>query len=470
ARPKTVPVPPPLPLTFEGGTTFGLAETVAPSVTGLLVPVVCSLCGTRMYAGENEIGGFKTCPDCGRQTEIKSVPKSERIQPVISPNGGYGVSQSEVPEQRPVFRTLTDYRYIEGSLDKELYDKKKRDNTKEHDETNEHDDIKEHYNTKIPPPLPVLYNPNTPTVAKNNGKNNTENNAKQKPDSETLRERRAAKQTGLHTNRDILKMVQRTSLPKHPFLNRIFVPFFDAGLLGRTITASLLCIAGVLGGTLLPAMLNLNALYVVLSVPFGVVTFMLGLSLLANTYHSLFLWTTIGNDLPERDDWQEYRLLESGSLAVWLFLLAILAASPGYLLLSSVSVIPEWTSNLSIRQALVAVSLLLGSFNLFFPVFFLSSMEAGSYFVVLSKETCRSLINYSGVWLWFYFISFLLSALFCLIILAVSLAIPQILAGISLLIPIGSVFSLFHARFLGRLGWILEESAHQLFDEENDEP
>jgi DNA-directed RNA polymerase subunit M/transcription elongation factor TFIIS len=64
ARPKPVPTPPSLPSTFEGSTTFHLAGTIPPPITGLLIPVVCSLCGTRMYAEENEIGGFKTCPDC----------------------------------------------------------------------------------------------------------------------------------------------------------------------------------------------------------------------------------------------------------------------------------------------------------------------------------------------------------------------------------------------------------------------
>jgi DNA-directed RNA polymerase subunit M/transcription elongation factor TFIIS len=145
---KPVPLPPPLPPMFEGGMTFGLAGAVPQSVTGLLIPVVCSLCGTRMYAGENEVGGFKTCPDCGRQTEIKMVPKSEKVKPFISPDGGYGVSQSEIPEQRPVFRTLTDYRHVEGSLDKELYDAKKTNIKK-----------------KNPPKPPILYDPDRSSVS-----------------------------------------------------------------------------------------------------------------------------------------------------------------------------------------------------------------------------------------------------------------------------------------------------------------
>ncbi|MDR2757218.1 MAG: hypothetical protein LBC20_16090 [Planctomycetaceae bacterium] len=437
ARPKSIPLPPPLPSLFEGSTTFGLTGAVPQTVTGTLIPVVCSLCGTRMYAGENEIGGFKTCPDCGRQTEIKMVPKSEQIKPVISPGGGYGIGQSELPEQRPVFRTLTDYRHVEGSLDKEFYDEKSNIKKK----------------SFLKPPN--LYNPDHSSVSETD------------IDSETLRERRVIKQAGLDVDQDIIKMVKRTPLPKYPFWNRIFVPFCDGKLLGLTITVPLLCVTGILGGALLPAILKLSALFVVVSAPFGVVVLFLGLSLLANTCYSLFLWTTTGNDLPERDDWQEYRLLESGSLTVWLFLLTILAVTPGYLLSSYVMVPLEWTSDLSIWLVLEFVLLLLSSFILFFPVLFLSSMESGSYFIVLSKETCCSLINNTGVWLRFYFVSFLLFALFCLIILIISYAIHHVLVGFSVLIPVWSFFSLLYARFLGRLGWTLEESAHQLESEEN---
>ncbi|MDR1963790.1 MAG: hypothetical protein LBQ50_08425 [Planctomycetaceae bacterium] len=435
-RSKPVPLPPPLPSSFEGGTTFALADGSSKS---MLVPVVCVLCGTRMYAGENEIGGFKTCPDCGRKTEIKAVTKSEMIQPVVSPNGGYGVSQSEIPEKTPTFRTLTDYRYVEGSLDKELYDKKKSNAPK----------------SVQPPPFPVLYNPESSPDSEN--RQTAAQNANLH--SPTLRQHPAAKQTALNTDHVLIKMVKRTALPKYPFLSRIFVPFLNARLWGQTVIASLLGIVGLVGGAMLPTMLSLDPLFVTVSAPFGVILIMLGLSLLANTCFSLFLWTTTGNDLPEKDDWQEYRLLESGSLTVWLFLLALLAVTPGYLLQSHTAALPEQISDWSIQNALLHLSFLTGSLLLFFPVLFLSSMESGSYFVVIAKETCRSLIDCTGVWLRFYLISLLLSALFCFIVGLVSIATNQVLVGFAVLIPVVSVFSIFYARFLGRLGWALEELA-----------
>ncbi|MDR3233991.1 MAG: hypothetical protein LBT46_10085 [Planctomycetaceae bacterium] len=124
SRPKAVLTPAALPAqTFEGGSTFGVAA--APSLPAVvnskepLVPVVCGLCGTRMYALESEIGGTKKCPDCGRTTEIKFVPKEHRVSLDMS-GDGYGVSNEEAAT-RPVMRVQTDYRYVDGSIDKAVH-------------------------------------------------------------------------------------------------------------------------------------------------------------------------------------------------------------------------------------------------------------------------------------------------------------------------------------------------------------
>jgi hypothetical protein len=301
----------------------------------------------------------------------------------------------------------------------------------------------------------VLYDPNDSTLPE--------------PDinMETLRERHASKQSGWGNDPDIIRIVKRTPLPRYSFLNQIFKPFGYAALWGRFIVVSLLCVTGLFIGTQLPAIFGISMLLMVLSVPLGVIISILGLGLLANTAHNLFLWTTTGNDVPEKEEWMEFRLLDSWIFSVWLVLLTILAATPGYLLLSHAIVFPEWTlSGLSIRLAFVTVLLLFGSVILFFPVLFLSSMESGSYFVVLSKETCRSLINNTGIWLRFYFVSVLLFIFVCATILVISFVIHHIFIGIFLLIPIGVFFSLLYARLLGQLGWILAESVRQTTTED----
>ena len=108
---------------FEGGTHYGAQDS--PEIFELgkhfpntrLVPVVCSLCETRMYAPETDIGKRKTCPDCGTKTEIKDVPEEQRILPETTGNE-YAVKEPPVAK-RPTFRVGVDYRTVEGSLDLE---------------------------------------------------------------------------------------------------------------------------------------------------------------------------------------------------------------------------------------------------------------------------------------------------------------------------------------------------------------
>ncbi len=118
---------------FEGGTHYGTQDS--PEISELsqrfpkvrLVPVVCSLCETRMYAPETDIGKWKTCPDCGTKTEIKDVPQEQRILPETS---GTEYAVKEPPAAaRPTFRVGVDYRNVEGSLDFERRQqlKKKRE-------------------------------------------------------------------------------------------------------------------------------------------------------------------------------------------------------------------------------------------------------------------------------------------------------------------------------------------------------
>ncbi|MCL2305452.1 MAG: hypothetical protein FWC43_08930 [Planctomycetaceae bacterium] len=108
---------------FEGGTHYGSQNS--PEIFELgkhfpnarLVPVVCTLCETRMYALEADIGKWKTCPDCGTETKIKDVPEEQRILPETT-GSEYNVKEPPVAK-RPTFRVGVDYRTVEGSLDLE---------------------------------------------------------------------------------------------------------------------------------------------------------------------------------------------------------------------------------------------------------------------------------------------------------------------------------------------------------------
>jgi len=104
-----------VPKVYEGSSTYELAaENRLPSDTQL-VPVVCSLCYTRMYATTDQIGQEKECPDCGKMNLIKPVPQElvKTAGELFVAGGSYGVG--EITE-RPKMRVNVDYRTVEGAV------------------------------------------------------------------------------------------------------------------------------------------------------------------------------------------------------------------------------------------------------------------------------------------------------------------------------------------------------------------
>ena len=62
----------------------------------LLVPVVCGVCNTRVYAKLNQVGTSIECPDCFTQNLVKQPDKSKlKPGPDISKIGDYGLSPAE---------------------------------------------------------------------------------------------------------------------------------------------------------------------------------------------------------------------------------------------------------------------------------------------------------------------------------------------------------------------------------------
>ncbi len=78
-----------------------VAPDVAPRPGLRLIPVICSACKTRMYAGEDQVGLWKRCPDCHRLTEIRAVPpKFLFIADDPEAEGGYEIGEPEVDHRR----------------------------------------------------------------------------------------------------------------------------------------------------------------------------------------------------------------------------------------------------------------------------------------------------------------------------------------------------------------------------------
>ncbi|MDR1964733.1 MAG: hypothetical protein LBQ50_13240 [Planctomycetaceae bacterium] len=65
-----------------------------------LIPVICSACKTRLYAGEDQVGLWKRCPDCDRLTEIRAVPaRFMLIANDPEAAGGYKIQEPEISGQ-----------------------------------------------------------------------------------------------------------------------------------------------------------------------------------------------------------------------------------------------------------------------------------------------------------------------------------------------------------------------------------
>ena len=100
---------------YEGSSTYELADGGRLPPDTQLVPLVCSLCYTRMYATIDQIGQEKECPDCGKMNLIKPVVKEEirTAAELFPPVDGYGIG--EVVE-RPKMRVNVDYRTVAGAV------------------------------------------------------------------------------------------------------------------------------------------------------------------------------------------------------------------------------------------------------------------------------------------------------------------------------------------------------------------
>ncbi len=103
------------PKVYEGSSTYELAAADRLPPETQLVPVVCSLCYTRMYATVDQIGQEKECPDCGKMNLIKPVAKEDikTAADLFVPSGGYGVGEIA---DRPKMRVNVDYRTVDGAV------------------------------------------------------------------------------------------------------------------------------------------------------------------------------------------------------------------------------------------------------------------------------------------------------------------------------------------------------------------
>jgi len=100
---------------YEGSSTYEFQSENRFSPNTRLVPVVCSICATRMYATVDEIGQKKECPDCGTMNLVTAVREEEikTAEEIFPSAGAYDVTEAA---PNPKMRVNVDYRTVEDAV------------------------------------------------------------------------------------------------------------------------------------------------------------------------------------------------------------------------------------------------------------------------------------------------------------------------------------------------------------------
>ncbi|MDO5552461.1 MAG: hypothetical protein Q4G68_01750 [Planctomycetia bacterium] len=254
--------------------------------------------------------------------------------------------------------------------------------------------------------------------------------------------------------------LKRSELPRHPFMTRIFSPFVSPGFILRLLLMTGMALVPFFLCTLLfTRMLDQHFiendwslcaylrclwedrviltcfcfLWGVISIPFSL---------------NVFSATSDGDD--KIIDWPEYSFVGGMGQFLWMVLIIMCAGIPGACL----------------GQLLGSAQIgFLGGVVFLTPVFFLSTMDADSPFVLVTGDVLASFTRVGRAWFNFYVISIVLFNLTLLIGVAALCAVHKsgnTLGGVfttSLIISLLlSIMPVLYLRFLGRLGWLIEET------------
>ncbi|MGL4593758.1 MAG: hypothetical protein ACRCUY_03400 [Thermoguttaceae bacterium] len=425
---------PPLPISsakdtspsksFEGNASFGLAHEPRMEQTGSggLVPVICSICATRMYARESEIGGVKICPDCEHPNEIKNVPK-DKIVPFEMTSESYSIKDDGSLTRPPILEAHMK-RLLETAMANAA-----------------HEEMQERSEEQ---------------------KKKQKRDKKKKTRKEIAEEQIEKERNNMESKFDekfVFPDVERPDLPRFPLWTGLFRFFYDPRILARIVAFI---------GLMTTAIGVLIALYNTLFVVIGVIC-ALGFSIpaiaiLGQMSQILFSNSSAGNDKSTGDDWMSDHFLDGCGFTLWFPAVFVVAMLPGYFISYCTSTTSGEIYN-NVYDLFYNVLLIFGSGVLFFPIMFLSSMETSSVFGLLAPGTCGSLRRFPFLWLRFY----CLSGILCILALAAAEIVYTVIP-ISFLIPIlitiAIITHLLYIRLLGRLAWTIEERFRQKRDAE----
>lgn len=425
------------PKFYEGGTDFAVLEGEKPPPNVKLIPVVCSLCQTRMYATVDQAGQEKECPDCGRMNPIVMPPDEKllTVEELFPAHGEYTVDAK--PPKRPMPRINVDYRTVEGSL---VF--------REPQPTDGEDLVLD----------PEIVNRDSPEERKKKRKKKFEEEAAVEPFGDGGEVKNAT------------FAWERPKPPAWPFVTRFWKMFtYSALVMKLGVSAFILFLglplvhfvltqdAGVGSAHPLYSVAYLFRLVIGFVLTFGAVAY------LCSTLLAIFSTTSNGGD--EVADWEPFSIA-GGILNCYFFGIAILAGLLPellyrmYLSLSGLNTELPWL--VSLGSGVLACFL--------FPVVLMLILE-GSTLNFFKSGVFRSFIAVPSAWTQFYMLSLPLIAicgfLFYRTFFGDAWNAPNaMVALLAFLIPL---FAAMYFRLLGRLGWVIEDAIGIPDDEEEEE-
>ena len=418
---------------------------------------LCRLCGTALFATKEQIGTEVSCPDCETQTKVPSptIPFEASPLPPSAFEGStiYELSTSSeigTEEQSSLASKDNLVPVVCRSCGTRMYAAESQiGQSKTCPDCGQATEIKQ-----VPKPLKTT----TETTSADAYGLNKADEMSPRPAVTFATSLLSALLRKRLNDGESCWSLNRPPLPKRPLTERFFVPFADP----KTWLHLLFFVS----------VFPLGAMILIFAASgdrSGIAMFTFGLTIftvyvVAFCYFATFLlhfYSITSSGMDEGEFRGEIALADYFINGLWLFMFSSIAAVPGFLF-----------GNLFAADSLLIGVMMRVSHWFFFPICFLSSMETGSMFAVLAKNTMASLFRQPFAWFRFYSLTGILSILadLCLVgALWLDSTGSLFLVTLTLFFFLFGIQSLFFFRLLGRLAWLLEETDRQKREREEED-
>jgi len=421
---------------------------------------LCRLCGTTLFATEEQVGTLVTCPDC--ETKTKVLPQTRKTETAPLPPTtfeGDTVYQIATPSSASSKKNPAPVEPVVPVVCRSC-------GTRMHAAESQIGQFKtcpdcgqQTKITAVPKPRKIT---TETTSADAYGLNNADEPAPRPARFFTsltpalLRKR----QNELESCRSL----NRPPLPKRPLTERFFVPFGDPGTwlpllsLVPVVPLGAIAISWAAGATEGGGIMGEEFFgFAIFAVSVGLLIFTVLVAVFC--YFASFLvhfYDMTCSGMDEGEYRGEIAPFDYFIIGLWLFFFSFVAVLPGYFIGNFLYQ--------SLGEPSFIYMMMRISHWFFFPICFLSSMEEGSMFAVLAKNTIASLFRLPFAWFRFYFLT---GVLFALCDRGFFVAVSSDSTGslffvwTTLFFLLFAIQSLFYFRLLGRLAWLIEETDRQ---------